>query len=136
MDIENIVINLVSPDRRDSKNSLRAFARLDAVAGQYRFVIRDIRVVSTERSGLLIAMPSRTVDFHCDFCHASNVWNACYCNRCGGALTPKPLFRNARNNMEIKSYDSVFPANPETRKLISDAVLDEYEHQIKCTRGD
>ena len=31
MDIENIVINLVSPDRRDSKNSLRAFARLDAV---------------------------------------------------------------------------------------------------------
>ncbi len=128
MRVENIEVELIERDRRDAKNSLRAFVRLDLADDNFRFVMRDLRIIDA-KNGLMVAMPSRIVDFHCEFCGGNNVWNASYCNRCGGALPPRVLSTNERGTPK-KSYDVIFPSGPNTRKMINDAVLSAYDAAV------
>ena len=129
MNIENVDITLISRDRRDANNYLRAYARLDLVSGRLRFVLRDLKIITNERHGLLVVMPSRVVDFHCDFCRCNNVWTAAYCNRCGGALPQRELPRNSKD-VEIKSYDVFFPTDQNTRAFVSEAVICAYRDAL------
>ena len=63
--VENVKVELIKREKRDAKNSLRAFVRLDLADEHFRFVVRDLRVIDSEAAGVFVAMPSRIVDFHC-----------------------------------------------------------------------
>lgn len=131
MKVTNVTIAMVRPENRDSRQSLRAFAKIDLESEGVHIVIRDVKIIQTERSGLFVLMPSRPVTFHCGTCRHSNDWNARYCNHCGAVLPEQELYVNAKQ-VPIKSYDVVYPVNPHSRKVIVDAVLQAYQQTIEA----
>lgn len=106
--------------RRDGR--LRGFA---SITFDDSFVVRGLKIIEG-RNGLFVAMPNRKVKRKCPECGYSNPIGDNYCGGCGLQL-PKPTERDRRR----EHRDVAHPINNETRNMIEEVVLTEYETVIE-----
>ncbi|MGV3484444.1 MAG: septation protein SpoVG family protein [Planctomycetaceae bacterium] len=106
-----------------SEDRLRAFCSITIDSA---FVVRDLKIIDGA-TGPFVAMPSRKLSGHCPRCGYKNHLRAAYCNQCGVKLrvpsaidTPQKLYA-----------DVAHPINSECREMISQAVLTEFEAELK-----
>jgi len=106
-----------------SEDRLRAFC---SITIDYAFVVRDLKIIDGT-TGPFVAMPSRKLSGHCSRCGYKNHLRAAYCNQCGIKLrvafagdTPQKLYA-----------DVAHPINSECREMISNAVLAEFDAELK-----
>ncbi len=122
MQISEIRIKLME----ESEDRLRAFCSI-TIDGC--FVVRDLKIIDGT-NGPFVAMPSRKLTGHCQRCSYKNHLRASYCNHCGIKLqidtdidSPQKLYA-----------DVAHPINSECRELIQNAVIDEFEAELRRSR--
>ncbi|MEO1527761.1 MAG: SpoVG family protein, partial [Planctomycetota bacterium] len=121
MEITEIRIKLME----SSEDRLRAFCSI-TIDGS--FVVRDLKIIDGS-NGPFVAMPSRKLTGHCNRCHHKNHLRANYCNHCGAKLN----FENSGGfDSPQKLYaDVAHPINSDCRELIQNAVIDEFDAELK-----
>jgi stage V sporulation protein G len=108
-----------------SEDRLRAFCSI-TIDGC--FVVRDLKIIDGS-NGPFVAMPSRKLTGHCNRCHHKNHLRASYCNHCGNKLS---FEQDGALDSPQKLYaDVAHPINSECRELIQDAVITEFEAELK-----
>jgi stage V sporulation protein G len=94
------------------------------------FVIRDLKIIDSS-SGPFVAMPSRKLTGRCRSCGSKNHIRANYCNECGRELPPYPVDDpDGRNRLHA---DIAHPINAESRSIMEDVVLTEYERAVDAS---
>jgi stage V sporulation protein G len=120
LEITEIRIKLME----DSEDRLRAFC---SITIDDCFVVRDLKIIDGT-SGPFVAMPSRKLTAHCQRCNHKNHLRASYCNHCGiklqtddgGYDSPQKLYA-----------DVAHPINSECREMIQNAVIEEFEAELR-----
>ena len=123
MQISEVRVQLA--DKAERQDKLKAFA---SITFDGCFAVRDVKVISGEK-GLFIAMPNRRAVECCPACNHRNPIDANYCAQCGKRL---PHREQRRKQMYA---DVAHPVNAECRKMIHDAVMTEYEAELKRQSG-
>lgn len=121
MDISEIRIKLME----GSEDRLRAFC---SITIDNCFVVRDLKIIDGT-SGPFVAMPSRKLTGHCHRCNHKNHLRASYCNYCGVKLQTEG---DGNFDSPQKLYaDVAHPINSECRELIQNAVIDEFQAELR-----
>ena len=121
MEITEIRIKLME----SSEDRLRAFCSI-TIDGC--FVVRDLKIIDGT-NGPFVAMPSRKLSGQCHRCNHKNHLRASYCNHCGAKLQSES---NAGYDSPQKLYaDVAHPINSECRELIQNAVIEEFESELR-----
>lgn len=121
MEITEIRIKLMEA----SEDRLRAFC---SITIDNCFVVRDLKIIDGT-SGPFVAMPSRKLAGHCPRCGYKNHLRASYCNHCGVKLAGS---QDATFDSPQKLYaDVAHPINSECRELIQNAVIEEFESELR-----
>lgn len=121
MEITEIRIKLME----SSEDRLRAFCSI-TIDGS--FVVRDLKIIDGT-NGPFVAMPSRKLTGHCNRCHHKNHLRANYCNHCGAKLS---FANDGGFDSPHKLYaDVAHPINSECRELIQNAVIEEFDAELK-----
>lgn len=121
MEITEIRIKLME----SSEDRLRAFCSI-TIDGS--FVVRDLKIIDGS-NGPFVAMPSRKLTGHCNRCHHKNHLRANYCNHCGAKLN---FESDGGFDSPQKLYaDVAHPINSDCRELIQNAVIDEFDAELK-----
>lgn len=108
-----------------SEDRLRAFCSI-TIDGC--FVVRDLKIIDGA-NGPFVAMPSRKLTGHCNRCHHKNHLRATYCNHCGNKLS---FDSEGTLDSPQKLYaDVAHPINSQCRELIQDAVIEEFDAELK-----
>ena len=108
-----------------SEDRLRAFCSI-TIDGS--FVVRDLKIIDGS-NGPFVAMPSRKLTGHCNRCHHKNHLRANYCNHCGAKLN---FESDGGFDSPQKLYaDVAHPINSDCRELIQNAVIDEFDAELK-----
>lgn len=106
-----------------SEDRLRAFC---SITIDHAFVVRDLKIIDGT-TGPFVAMPSRKLSGHCPRCGYKNHLRAAYCNQCGVKLRVATVIDSPQ-----KLYaDVAHPINSECREMISNAVLAEFDAELK-----
>lgn len=92
-------------------------------------VIRNIRIIAGVQGKLHVQMPSRRCCVPCASCREMVANDSTFCPKCGRPLRtdvdpPRPF------------EDLAYPANPEQRDAINQAVLDAYGLLVRAQAGD
>jgi stage V sporulation protein G len=106
-----------------SEDRLRAFC---SITIDHAFVVRDLKIIDGT-TGPFVAMPSRKLSGHCPRCGYKNHLRAAYCNQCGVKLR----VATAIDSPQKLYADVAHPINSECREMISNAVLAEFEAELK-----
>lgn len=106
-----------------SEDRLRAFC---SITIDHAFVVRDLKIIDGT-TGPFVAMPSRKLSGHCPRCGYKNHLRAAYCNQCGVKLR----MPTAIDSPQKLYADVAHPINSECREMISNAVLAEFEAELK-----
>ena len=121
MEITEIRIKLME----SSEDRLRAFC---SITTDSCFVVRDLKIIDGT-NGPFVAMPSRKLTGHCNRCHHKNHLRASYCNHCGNKLSFES--EGPLDSPQKLYADVAHPINSECRELIQDAVIQEFEAELK-----
>ncbi len=124
MEITEVRIKLME----ESEDRLRAFC---SITFDNCFVVRDLKIIDGS-NGPFLAMPSRKLTSHCQRCRHKNHLRAQYCNQCGTRL-------RAHDDHELdqpqKLYaDIAHPINSECREQIQQAVIREFENELRRSK--
>lgn len=106
-----------------SEDRLRAFC---SITIDHAFVVRDLKIIDGT-TGPFVAMPSRKLSGHCPRCGYKNHLRAAYCNQCGVKLR----VATAIDSPQKLYADVAHPINSECREMISNAVLAEFDAELK-----
>lgn len=118
------------PARLDEHRRLRAFVRGELAGELGTLIVRDLRVVTGDSGTLFVAFPSVKLTDFCRGCHGKNSLDARFCNWCGVALPDSRVPTDGRGRRLLHS-DVLTPADQETRRAVSDFILDRYEDFVK-----
>jgi stage V sporulation protein G len=91
------------------------------------FVIRDLKIIEGT-SGPFVAMPSRKLTSHCQYCGCKNHLRAGYCNQCGKKLRESLVERDDDGRTKLYA-DIAHPINSFCREMIQQRVIDAYEEE-------
>jgi stage V sporulation protein G len=106
-----------------SEDRLRAFC---SITIDDAFVVRDLKIIDGT-TGSFVAMPSRKLTTHCRNCNHKNHLRATYCNHCGGKVQGDSGYDSPQ-----KLYaDVAHPINSECREMIQNAVIEEFEAELR-----
>ena len=122
MDITEIRIKLME----DSEDRLRAFC---SITIDDAFVVRDLKIIDGS-NGPFVAMPSRKLSGHCQRCNHKNHLRATYCNHCGVKLQIDGDSSNYDSPQKLYA-DVAHPINSDCRELIQNAVIEEFEAELR-----
>lgn len=91
------------------------------------FVIRDLKIIEGT-SGPFVAMPSRKLTSHCQYCGCKNHLRAGYCNQCGKKLREGLVERDDDGRTKLYA-DIAHPINSSCREMIQKRVVESYEEE-------
>jgi stage V sporulation protein G len=121
MEITEVRIKLIE----NAAERLLAFC---SITIDHAFVIRDLKIIGGP-SGPFVAMPSRKLSSHCQFCGFKNPLRACYCNQCGKKQPEGSLPRDDDGRLRLYA-DIAHPINATCRELIQSRIVREFESEI------
>ncbi len=122
MDITEIRIKLME----GSEDRLRAFC---SITIDDSFVVRDLKIIDGS-NGPFVAMPSRKLSGHCQRCNHKNHLRATYCNHCGVKLQLDGDSSGYDSPQKLYA-DVAHPINSDCRELIQNAVITEFEAELR-----
>ena len=114
--------------RRDKR--LRGFA---SITFDNCFVVRGLKIIEG-RNGLFVAMPNRKLKQRCPECGFSNSVGNRYCGGCGVSLSELNKESKSKDK-RLTHKDIAHPIDSETRSMIEEAVLQEYELSLSNYDG-
>lgn len=92
------------------------------------FVIRDLKIIEGT-SGPFVAMPSRKLTSHCQYCGCKNHLRAGFCNQCGKKLRESIVERDDDGRTKLYA-DIAHPINSSCREMIQQRVVESYEEEL------
>jgi stage V sporulation protein G len=96
------------------------------------FVVRDLKIIDGS-NGPFVAMPSRKLTSHCQYCRMKNHLRAPYCNQCGKQQPDSRATKDADGRAKLYA-DIAHPINSQCREMIQDRVIDEYYEEIELAK--
>ncbi len=124
MEITEVRIKLME----ESEDRLRAFC---SITFDHCFVVRDLKIIDGSH-GPFLAMPSRKLTSHCPRCRHKNHLRSQFCNQCGSRLKTN---EDHEGEGPQKLYaDIAHPINSECREQIQQAVIREFENEIRRSK--
>lgn len=119
MEITEIRVSLTE----QNADRLRAFC---SITFDDMFVVRDIKIIDGP-NGPFVAMPSRRIMYHCNYCNAKNHLRARHCNDCGKAL-PQEGSHQESNRLYA---DIAHPINAKCREFVQSSIIQEFEKELE-----
>ncbi len=129
MQVTEVRIKLMDGEQRHGNERLLAFC---SITLDDAFVIRDLKIVEGT-SGWFVAMPSRQLTDRCPGCDAKNSLRSRYCSNCGRKLGNDRAPRDSNGRVKLHA-DIAHPINQQCRDMIQEAVLREYEAELRRAR--
>ncbi|MFO0914411.1 MAG: SpoVG family protein [Pirellulales bacterium] len=120
MEITEVRIKLMD----DSDDRLQGFC---SITFDNCFVVRDLKIIEGT-NGPFVAMPSRKLTAHCQFCRCKNHLRAAYCNQCGRRLKEDHGPRDQDGRAKLYA-DIAHPINSECREMIQQRVIAEFQNE-------
>ena len=121
MEISEVTVTLTNNDN----NKLKAFC---SVTLNNEFVIKDIKIIEKNRD-LMVSMPSRKINDHCDKCGSKNHLLAKYCNNCGIRLPENRAKTDSQGRIKLHA-DIAHPINTLCRQNIQNKVLEAFKKEV------
>ena len=120
MEITEVRIKLME----SSEDRLRAFC---SITFDSSFVVRDLKIIDGSH-GPFLAMPSRKLTSHCPRCRHKNHLRSQFCNQCGNRLR---VDESGFDQPQKLYADIAHPINSECREQIQQAVLKEFDAELR-----
>jgi len=127
--VTEVRIKLMDGEQRHGNERLLAFC---SITLDDAFVIRDLKIIEGT-SGWFVAMPSRHLTDRCPSCDAKNSLRSRYCSNCGRKLGEDRAPRDPDGRVKLHA-DIAHPINQQCRDMIQQAVLREYEAELRRAR--
>lgn len=107
-------------------NKLRAFC---TVTFDSSFVVRDLKIIESNRGGFFVAMPSRVITDRCPQCRSKNPINAKFCIECGHQLNVNRAVKDSRGYLKIHT-DIAHPITIQCRDMIQESVIKVFKEEL------
>ena len=109
-------------------NKLKAFC---IITLDNSFLVREIKVIETNRGGVFVAMPSRKMTDRCK-CGCKNEVTNKFCCGCGHQMDTDRAVKNPQGRLQIYT-DIVRPVTSECHQMIQHTVINAYKTELNRT---
>lgn len=106
-------------------NKLRAFCTITL---DNSFVVRDLKIIESNRGGFFVAMPSRVITDRCHKCRSKNPITAKFCGECGYRLNINRAIKDAQGYLKIHT-DIAHPITVQCRDMIQENVIKVFKEE-------